>query len=108
LIAVDDSKLVHTLGERWAVPVEVVQFGWRLCERILRDFGAQPTLRTNDNAPFITDEGNIILDCRIGPIADVAALSQALRAIPGVMDHGLFLGYADRVIVGGVDGVREL
>lgn len=108
LIAVDDSKLVQRLGEHWAVPVEVVRFGSHVAERILHDYGAGPQLRMDGDTPFRTDEGNIIFDCHLGPIADPKALADALHAIPGVVAHGLFLGYADRVLVGTVDGVHEL
>jgi ribose 5-phosphate isomerase A len=108
LIAVDEAKLVTRLGERWAVPVEVVQFGLGVAERILRDYGAEPHLRMDGDGPFRTDEGNIVFDCHIGPIADPLALSQAIYAIPGVVAHGLFLGYADQVLVGSVDSVHEL
>lgn len=108
LIAADESKLVQRLGQRWAVPVEVVPFGWRVAERILREYGANPVLRMDGDDQLRTDEGNIILDCRFGPIADAAALARSLNAIPGVMDHGLFVGMADRVLVADNDGVREL
>ncbi len=108
LIVVDESKLVATLGERWSLPVEVVQFGWRVAEAALRRLGSEPVPRMDGTQPFITDEGNLILDCAFGRIPDPAALDRQLRSIPGVMDHGLFIGMADRVLVGGVDGVREL
>lgn len=108
LIVVDDSKLVQTLGERFALPVEVVQFGWRLSEAALRASGFNPLLRTVDGTPLITDEGNYIFDCRTGPIADAEALLRTLHTIPGVMDHGLFLHMADRVIIGTLDGIRTL
>lgn len=108
LIVVDESKLVPTLGERWAVPVEVVQFGWPIPEAALRRLGSQPALRMDGAQPFVTDEGNFIFDVPFGLIHDPRQLDAALRAIPGVMDHGLFIGLADQVIVGGADGVREL
>lgn len=108
LIVVDDSKLVQTLGEGWAVPVEVVQFGWRIPEAALRRHGSRPVLRMDGAQPFITDEGNFILDTPFGLIHDPEQLDTSLRAIPGVMDHGLFIGLADQVIVGSADGVREL
>jgi ribose 5-phosphate isomerase A len=108
LIVVDDSKLVHTLGEQWAVPVEIVQFGWRVAEAALRRLGTEPQLRTENDEPFITDEGNFILDCHFGLIQEPQSLSQMLYAVPGVMDHGLFLGLADCVIVGGNEDVQEL
>lgn len=108
LIVVDDTKPVPVLGTVWALPVEVVQFGWRGTEDRLRRIGTTPRLRMAGNAPFVTDEGNFLFDCPFGPIADPAALDHTLRTIPGVMDHGLFIGFADRVLVGGADGVRLL
>lgn len=108
LIVVDDSKLVQTLGERWAVPVEVVQFGWRISEAALQRIGSQPMRRMDGGQPFITDEGNFVLDAPFGLIHDPRQLDTSLRAIPGVMDHGLFIGLADQVIVGSADGLREL
>jgi len=108
LIVVDESKLVQTLGERWTLPVEVVQFGWRVAEAALRQLGAHPQLRMAGTQPFITDEGNYILDCRWGVIHTPLALAHELCSVPGVMAHGLFLGLADRVIVGDAHGVREL
>lgn len=108
LIVVDESKLVQTLGERGAVPVEVVQFGYRPAELRLQALGAQPTLRLRNGQPFVTDEGNFIFDCAFGPILDPVALGQQVRAIPGVMAHGIFVDLCDRALVGTVDGVREM
>lgn len=108
LIVADESKLVQTLGERWALPVEVVQFGWRVAEAALQTAGLNPTLRMDGAAPLVTDEGNYIFDCRCGPIGDPQGLAESLRAMAGVMDHGLFIGLADRVLIGTVDGVREM
>jgi ribose 5-phosphate isomerase A len=108
LIVADESKLVQTLGERWALPVEVVQFGWRVAETALRGLGTEPVLRMDGDDVFVTDEGNVILDCRFGPINEPAVLARQLRAIPGVVDHGLFLGLADRILLGNADGVREM
>jgi ribose 5-phosphate isomerase A len=108
LIIVDESKLVQTLGERWHVPVEVVQFGRRVAQAALRRYGGEPVLRMDGAQPLITDEGNLILDTPFGLIHDPAMLDWQIRAIPGVMAHGLFVGLADRVLVGGADGVREL
>ncbi|MBV9786889.1 MAG: ribose-5-phosphate isomerase A, partial [Chloroflexi bacterium] len=89
-------------------PVEVVQFGWRIPEAALRRLGSQPALRMDGAQPFVTDEGNFIFDVPVGLIHDSRQLDASLRAIPGVMDHGLFIGLADHMIVGGADGVREL
>ena len=108
LIVVDESKLVQTLGERWHVPVEVARFGWRVAEAALRRHGCAPVLRMDGAQPLITDEGNMILDTPFGLIHDPAMLDRQLRAIPGVMDHGLFIDLADRVLVGDANGVREL
>lgn len=108
LIVVDDSKLVQRLGEHWAVPVEVVQFGWKVAAAALHELGVQPELRMEDSTPLVTDEGNFIFDCAFGPITDLAALDARLRAIPGVMDHGLFLHMCECVLIGSANGVREM
>lgn len=107
LIVVDQAKLVAVLGTSWALPVEVVRFGVRVAEAALRAMGAQTALRMDSDAPFMTDEGNLILDCAFGQITDPAGLAQAVRAVPGVMDHGLFIDLCDRVLIGGADGVQE-
>lgn len=108
LIVGDESKLVQTLGERWALPVEVVQFGWKVADAALRRLGVEPRLRMQGGAVFVTDEGNYILDCPFGLIHDPVALDRELRTLPGVMDHGLFLGLADRILVGTGHDVHEL
>ena len=85
--------------------MEVVQFAWQpLAERI-GELGASPVLRRGpDGRPFVTDEGNYILDCGFGRIEDPAALAARLDAMPGVVDHGLFVGLAHTVIVGRGEG----
>ncbi len=112
LIVVDDSKLVRSLGERFALPVEVVPFGWRNTLDAVRDLlpgtRGEPVVRRSGGENFVTDEGNWILDWPTGPIENAEALSHALRAIPGVMDHGLFLGFAETVLVGSAAGVRRI
>ncbi len=109
IIIVDESKLSPALGTHWAVPVEVIPFGWRTQSAFLESLGAQPRLRSNSNGnPFVTDEGNYILDCTFGPIADPAALGARLDARTGVVCHGLFLGLANEVIVAGASGIRYL
>lgn len=109
LIMVDDLKLVRVIGEKAPVPVEVVAFGWQATERALVQIGAETTLRLNANgAPFVTDGGNLILDCRFGPIADAAALEAKLSGLVGVVESGLFTGLADQVIVAAPDGVKVL
>ena len=109
LVVVDDSKVVHQLGERYPLPVEVVPFGVRPATRALEGLGAQVTLRRGaDGQTWVSDNGNYILDCRFGPIADPVALQQQLLAIPAVIDSGLFIGMTDTVLIGQAEGVRRL
>jgi ribose 5-phosphate isomerase A len=109
VIVVDESKLSPALGTRWAVPVEVVSFGWRAQARFAESLGARVTLRTTaDDTPFRTDSGNLILDCAFGPISRPDELATRLKARTGIVDHGLFLGVATDLIVAGDGGVRHL
>ena len=109
ITVVDDSKLSPTLGARRAVPVEVVRFGWRRQAEYLHRLGAEVTLRMlPGGASFVTDQGNLVLDCRFGPIADPAGLATRIRARAGVVEHGLFVGLTSDVIVAGADGLRHL
>jgi ribose 5-phosphate isomerase A len=107
MIIVDASKLSTRLGERRAVPVEVLPFAFRTTEKHLADFGT-PTLRTTERGPFRTDSGNFILDLATGPIADARSLDRALHAIPGVVEAGIFVGRADVVFVADSGDVRRL
>jgi ribose 5-phosphate isomerase A len=100
IILVGEEKLVSRLGSRGKLPVEVIPFAVPLCERRLRDLGCEPTLYRRNGEPFKSDNGNYILDCRVEPIANPAALESQIRSIPGVVDTGLFLGLADIVLVG--------
>lgn len=109
IIVGDQSKKVDRLGSRAPVPVEVVRFGWTTAREYLGSLGAEVALRVgSDGAPFVTDEGHYILDCRFGPIADPARLAAEIRSWTGVVEHGLFLGIASRVILAGPDGLEEL
>ncbi len=108
IIVADDSKLVTRLGTGRAVPVEVLPFGWLSQLRYLQSLDTQVELRHfADGSPFVTDSGNWILDCSIGPIADVAALAARLNARAGIVEHGLFLGLATDLIVAGKEGIRH-
>ncbi len=108
VIVVDESKLVSVLG-RAPLPVEVIPFGWRTHLGFLQSLGAQAVLRlTSQGTPFLTDQGNFILDCTFpGGIEAPDKVAAALDARPGVVDHGLFLGLATDVIVAGPQGVRH-
>lgn len=108
IIVVDDSKLVARLGKTWAVPVEVIPFGWRPQAEYLQAMGAQVTLRQRNGAVFTTDQGNYILDCNFGVINDVIALAMRIKARTGVVEHGLFLGLVHDVIVASAEGIQHL
>lgn len=100
VIVVDEGKLVPQLGA-FPLPVEIVRFGWELTQRKLAAMGAEPVLRlAADGQPVVTDNGNHLLDCRFGAIPHPAELETALRAIPGVVECGLFTSLAREVIVG--------
>jgi ribose 5-phosphate isomerase A len=108
-VIVDETKLVKRLGGTLAVPVEVVPFGWEATARKLRAMGAGPELRPGvDDKPYVTDGGHYILDCAFGPIADPQKVARELDETVGVVEHGLFLGLAKQVFVGGPGGVKIL
>jgi len=107
VILVERDKLVPRLGSRGRLPVEVVPFALPLCRRRLAALGLGPALRTAGERPFVTDNENVILDCVVGSIADPPGLERALRAVPGVVDTGLFLGTADTVLVADGTSVSE-
>ncbi|MGH7303373.1 MAG: ribose-5-phosphate isomerase RpiA [Candidatus Rokuibacteriota bacterium] len=108
VILVTSDKLVEVLGSRGPLPVEVMPFAVPLCRRRLEDLELKPTMRMHEERPFVTDNFNVIFDCAVGPIDDPKDLERAIRAIPGVIDTGLFLGTADMVVVADGDAVREL
>ena len=104
VIVVGHDKLVERLGMRGRIPIEVVPFGRRPVLRRVRALGLEPVVRFAGARPFISDNGNLTIDCGLAtPLADARAaraLEAELRAIPGVVDTGLFLGTAERVLVG--------
>jgi ribose 5-phosphate isomerase A len=100
VILVGDEKLVPRLGTRGRLPVEVVPFAVPLCERRLAELGCAPVVYRQGDELFVSDNGNHILDCRVNPIPDPRRLEADIRAIPGVVGTGLFLGMADTVLVG--------
>jgi ribose 5-phosphate isomerase A len=109
IIVVDASKLSPRLGTKWPVPVEVLDFGWQSQARYLTSLGAEVTRRrTPAGGEFRTDQGNMILDARFGPISDLEGLARKLAARAGIVEHGLFLNLADDVIVAGPQGIRHL
>lgn len=107
VIVADASKEVETLG-RFPLPVEIVPFGAGLTLGALRERGGNPEIRQANGAPYVTDNGNWIADCRFGAIADAARLERELNAIPGVVENGLFIGMAERMFVGAGNGEVRL
>ncbi len=109
IIVVDESKLSDNLGTKFALPVEVNQFGWAPEAAYLKSLGASVALRRIANGdPLETDQGNWIIDAEFSSIKDPRALSGQLDRRAGVAAHGLFLGLATDLIVGGEQGVRHV
>jgi ribose 5-phosphate isomerase A len=109
IIIADETKPVPQLGTRARLPVEAVVFGLPLVSRRLAELGSTPALRqAADGSIFRTDEGHVILDCQFAGIPDAAALNAAIHAIPGVVEHGMFIGMASVALVAGAAGVATL
>ena len=99
VILAQPEKQVPALGAHGILPVEVLPFGCSFCARRITALGLRPRLRLGQAEPYVTDNGNYILDCAVEPIADPAALQRQLEAIPGVLGTGLFLGMAETVFL---------
>ena len=109
IIVVEESKLSPALGTRWPVPVEVIPFGWRSQISFLESLGASVSVRqASGGRRFITDQGNLILDCNFGPLQQPTMVARELSQRTGIVEHGLFLGLTTDVIVAGEKGVRHL
>lgn len=107
VIIVDESKIVETLGQ-FPLPVEVVPFGWQHVFSQISGIHGQPQLRMEENNPYKTDNGNYILDCHFGSIPEPGALHQQLKSMIGVVETGLFIQMAEKVVIGKKDGTLEL
>jgi ribose 5-phosphate isomerase A len=108
VVVADSSKVVPVLG-KFPLPVEVISFARTVVEKKIVSLGASPKLRLKpDGSPFLTDNGNQILDCSFGKIDDPPALALALSNTPGIVEHGLFIGLASVALVGRGDRVEEL
>ena len=108
LIIADDSKVVKSLGIDFPLPVEIVKFAWQATKKSLEKFECECTLRKIFDDPFITDNGNYIIDCEFNRISEPEQLEQELNMIPGVVENGLFIGLADKAIVGSTQGIMTL
>ena len=106
IVLVGPEKLVSVLGSHGKLPIEVVPFGLDLVRRRLLQLGLPAQVRPGTQGPFVTDNGNLILDAQIKPLTDPAALEPQLRSIPGVVGTGLFLGMADVVLIQHPDRVE--
>ncbi|PWL17930.1 ribose 5-phosphate isomerase A [Falsochrobactrum shanghaiense] len=113
IVIADKSKVVEKLG-RFPLPIEVNRFGLGATMRAIElnasqcGLAGELTLRLNDGEPFTTDGGHYIVDASFGRIPDPKNLSSALFAIPGVVEHGLFIGLARAAIIAGADGIRTM
>lgn len=108
IIVVDESKLVHQLGTKAPLPVEIIQFSHAHIGRKISSFGCVPKLREKAGSAYVTDNGNYVLDCKFAGIAEAESLESRLKAMPGVVETGLFLGMADTIIIGSPTGVRTM
>jgi len=109
IIVVDESKLSPRLGTLHVVPIEVLPFGWRSQLRFIESLGARCVIRrVAAGRQCLTDQGNMLMDCDFGPIADAAKLARELEGRAGIVEHGLFLGLTNTVIVASASGIREL
>lgn len=114
VVITDASKEVRALGA-FPLPVEVIPFGWKASRLLIEELlggldvmGTEATLRMNGSQPFVTDEGNYILDLALGRIGNARQLSLALNQVPGVVENGLFIDICDAVVIGYADGRVEL
>ena len=108
IIIVDSRKSARPLGSSFHLPVEVIPYAHIVVQQALRELGSTPKLRCNNDKPFVTDEGNYIFDCNFNTIADPRKLAGDISQIPGVVEHGLFIGMTTKVIIGSGESTREL
>lgn len=108
LVVVDVGKLSDVLGSNFALPVEVVPGAYRQVMDQLREMGGEPHLRmaVRKAGPVVTDEGNLVVDAKFEAITEPAKMEMQINNIPGVLENGLFVGLADEVLVGEIDGDR--
>ena len=113
VVIADAAKEVQTLGN-FPLPIEVIPFGWQTSQCLVEEtlvsmdvMGRKSTLRMNGAKPFVTDEGNHILDLHLGRIGNARQLALVLNQIPGVVENGLFIDICDRVVIGFADGKVE-
>jgi ribose 5-phosphate isomerase A len=110
VVVAEAAKRVERLGSTFRLPVEVVRFGWRDTRRRLLTLLPDAEQRLDDGGePFVTDEGHLILDCALpAGSVDLETLSRDVKQVPGVVEHGLFIGMAERALLGLPDGSVEV
>lgn len=109
VVVAESTKKVDRLGQTFRLPVEIVRFGWRDTRRRLAELLPDTELRAVGDEPYMTDQLHYLLDCEIPEGTDPDELARALEGMPGVVDHGLFIGIAERVLLGTpVGGVEVL
>jgi len=108
VVVAEREKLVDRLGESFPLPVEVVLFGWRETRRRLADLLPEAKRRDVDDEPYLTDENHFLLDCAIPADADLDELDRRLNLVTGVVEHGLFVGMAERALLGTPAGTVDV
>ncbi len=108
IVVVDPSKIVDVLGETFDLPLEILPRWEDGIADCVRKLGCRPKLRKTDDNPYETDNGNYILDCDFDSIEEPEKLSEDLNEIPGVLENGLFLDIADKIIIGKGKGFEEI
>lgn len=99
IVVADETKWVQVLG-KFPLPVEVVQFGWERTFEKLKLLGCEATRRMSGESPYLSDNGNYIVDCAFGEIKEPPALHEAVNSITGVVDNGLFIRIASKLVLG--------
>lgn len=108
VIIVDETKLVPHLGTRTGIPVEVVPFAVDAIANRLAEFGGSSKIREKNGRPFVSDNGNLVIDWKCGEVVQPAALEKQIKAVTGVVDSGLFCDVAQLVLVAGGSGVQKM
>lgn len=113
LIVVDERKVSRILGTTFPLPVEIVRFGWKATQAAVNRICGRSTRRLTDTKdgtpqPLTTDNGNYILDCHFAGIPDPKAIEGQLNNIPGVVENGIFVNRADKIIIGTDSGLRYM
>ena len=108
VVIAEAEKHTERLGVRYPLPIEIVRFGWEITAERVAAVLDTPVLRVDGSEPFVTEEGHLLLDAPLGPVDDLQALAVGLWAIPGVVEHGLFLDCTRAVVLGRPDGTTEI